>query len=54
MEYMFSYRNYEIPKDFREIQSYIVGTQRYKSNITEINLLDKNSTIIKWNAQEKI
>ncbi len=35
------YRNYEIPDDSREIQSYILGIKRYKNNITDISVFSK-------------
>lgn len=40
------YRNYEIPRDFREIQSYIIGTKRYKKNILSLNVISREYKII--------
>lgn len=40
------YRNHEIPRDFREIQSYIMGTKRYKKTISAIHVISRQMKII--------
>ena len=40
------YSSYEIEYDSREIQSYIVNAMKYKSNLLEINVLDRNLEIV--------
>lgn len=48
------YRNYEIPADFREIQSYVVGTKRFKKNIIELNVIDRGLTVIGSTTEYKL
>ena len=48
------YRNYEIPADFREIQSYVVGTKRFKKNIIELNVIDGGLTVIGSTTEDKL
>lgn len=47
------YRNYEIPGDSREIQSYILGIKRYKNSIKDISLVSKDFIIVN-STDEKI
>ncbi|MBT4503122.1 MAG: HAMP domain-containing protein, partial [Gemmatimonadetes bacterium] len=48
------YRNYEIENDSREIQSYILGARKYKSNLLEINVLDRNLEIISSTDEDNL
>ena len=48
------YRNYEIPTDFREIQSYIIGVKRYKQNIVEINIISRELIVISSTKENKL
>jgi HD-GYP domain-containing protein (c-di-GMP phosphodiesterase class II) len=48
------YRNYEIPKDSREIQSYIVGTKRYKKFIEEISVISRDLEIISSTSEDML
>jgi signal transduction histidine kinase len=48
------YRNFEIPADFREIQSYVIGTKRFKKNIIELNVIDNELTVIGNATEDKL
>ena len=48
------YRNYEIETDAREIQTYILAPKKYKSNLLEINVLDRDLTIVSSTNEDKL
>ncbi len=48
------YRSYEIENEQREIQSFIVGSQRYRENVLEINILNRQLLVLASTQEENI
>ena len=48
------YRNYEIDNDSREIQSYVYGARKYKANLLEINVVDRDLRIVSSTNEENL
>ena len=48
------WREHEIENDSREIQGYIVGTRKIKTNLLQIDVLDRNLTVISSTEEDNL
>ena len=48
------YRSYEIETDRREIQSFILGAKKYRDNVLEISVLDRQLQIVASTTEDLI